>query len=379
MKKIILFLIIVSCAYSCKNNKSEIDKNQSYIINGVVKDVQNGELYIQVLNTAEPKPDTIKILNGKFNYTGKSIAPELAIIVLAASDKKINGKNIVMFFNEPGSTINITIDSAAKEKFDITGSKTNDEFKQFKANNLERIEEKEKKAFENVNPMNISNPKTMDSLMKLAQDIQQEKKDAIINYITAHKNSIVGVAYAYLLSSQESDTKFIQSAYNAANSSVQNSFYGTEIKKKIDAVSKTDIGAAAADFTTNDEDGKLIKLSDFYKGKKLVLIDFWASWCGPCRKENPNVVKAYNKFHSKGFEVLGVSLDEDKKDWKDAIKRDNLTWMQVSDLKGWESQIARLYNVTAIPTNFLIDGNGKIIATNLRGEELEIKLAQLLK
>lgn len=151
------------------------------------------------------------------------------------------------------------------------------------------------------------------------------------------------------------------------------------MKKKLDAVSKTEIGATAPDFTAPDMDDKSIKLSNFYKGKKLVLIDFWASWCGPCRRENPNIVKAYAQYHSKGFQIIGVSLDENKKEWQDAITKDNLTWTHVSDLKGWACEAAKLYNVSGIPMNFLIDGSGKILATNLRGAELEGKLKDLLK
>lgn len=123
--------------------------------------------------------------------------------------------------------------------------------------------------------------------------------------------------------------------------------------------------------------GKLIKLSDF-KGK-LVLIDFWASWCGPCRKEMPNVIKIYSKFKNKGFEIYGVSLDQDKEKWMEAITKDGINWPQVSDLKYWDNVAARIYNVQGIPYTVLIDKDGKIIAKNLRGQELEKKIAEVLK
>ena len=124
-------------------------------------------------------------------------------------------------------------------------------------------------------------------------------------------------------------------------------------------------------------DGKTVTLSS-YKGK-YVLVDFWASWCGPCRGENPNVLAAYNKFKSKNFTILGVSLDENKDAWKKAVDKDGLPWTHVSDLKGWKSDAAAIYSVHSIPANFLIDPTGKIIAKSLRGAELDSKLAELLK
>ncbi|MGI4806343.1 MAG: peroxiredoxin family protein, partial [Janthinobacterium lividum] len=135
----------------------------------------------------------------------------------------------------------------------------------------------------------------------------------------------------------------------------------------------------APDFTQNDPEGKPISLSSF-KGK-YVLLDFWASWCGPCRQENPNVVKVYNQYKNKNFTVLGVSLDRPngKDAWLKAIKDDGLTWNHVSDLQFWNNQVAKLYSIQSIPGNFLIDPTGKIIAKDLRGEELEQKLAQLIK
>ena len=136
------------------------------------------------------------------------------------------------------------------------------------------------------------------------------------------------------------------------------------------------VGTKATELSYKDPNGKEISLSSL-KGN-IILLDFWASWCGPCRQENPNVVKVYQQFHSKGFEILGVSLDRTKDDWLKAIKDDNLTWLHVSDLQYWQSAAARLYGVNAIPQSFLLDKDGKIIAKGLRGDQLAKKLAEVL-
>jgi thiol-disulfide isomerase/thioredoxin len=149
-----------------------------------------------------------------------------------------------------------------------------------------------------------------------------------------------------------------------------------EEEKKLAAA--TAEGGLAPDLEFTDPNGKLIKLSSL-RGK-VVLLDFWASWCGPCRRENPSVVAAYNKFKDKGFDIYSVSLDQDKAKWISAIAQDGLVWKShVSDLKGWQSQAAAKYGVQGIPAQFLLDKDGKIIAKNLRGEELSRRLAEVLK
>jgi len=152
-----------------------------------------------------------------------------------------------------------------------------------------------------------------------------------------------------------------------------------EIAKEREVNKKTGVGAQYTDIALNTPEGKLIRVSDFVTKNKVTMIDFWASWCGPCRQEMPNVIKAYNEYKDKGFAVVGVSLDSDKEAWKGAIQKLGIPWAQMSDLKGWQSAGAALYNVRSIPATILIDQNGKIIAKDLRGEELEAKLKEILK
>ncbi|MBD0368365.1 MAG: TlpA family protein disulfide reductase, partial [Flavisolibacter sp.] len=160
------------------------------------------------------------------------------------------------------------------------------------------------------------------------------------------------------------------------DNSVRNSSLGKAVAENIAFNKVGAVGTEALNFTQNDVNGQPVSLSSF-RGK-YVLIDFWASWCKPCRMENPNVVKAYQKFSNKNFTILGVSLDQEKEPWIKAIEKDKLSWTQVSDLKFWSNEVAVLYHVQGIPQNFLVDPNGKIVAKNLRGQELEAKLCELL-
>jgi len=173
------------------------------------------------------------------------------------------------------------------------------------------------------------------------------------------------------------DPSELEPLYNGLSQNLKDMEGGKMIEKSIQTLKPIELGAVAPDFTQNDVNGNPVSLSSF-RGK-YVLIDFWASWCGPCRQENPNVVKAYNKFKSKNFTILGVSLDKaDAKDnWIAAIKTDSLTWTQVSDLNFWNNKVAILYAVQSIPHNFLIDPNGKIIAKDLRGSDLDAKLTEI--
>lgn len=159
--------------------------------------------------------------------------------------------------------------------------------------------------------------------------------------------------------------------------SLQTGKYGQSVSQYIRSQKLSGIGEMADDFSQGDVDGKAIKLSSF-RGK-YVLVDFWASWCGPCRAENPNVVKAFNKYKGKNFTILSISLDDDKNRWLHAIKQDGLNWTHVSDLHGWSNEVAVQYGIRSIPSNFLVDPQGRIIARNLRGSALEDKLGEILK
>jgi peroxiredoxin len=199
---------------------------------------------------------------------------------------------------------------------------------------------------------------------------------AIDKFITEKKSSPLSAFVLVVTSELEQDFAILEKRYNSLSPEFQKGFYGKIVKQQIDESKVGAIGSEAIAFTQNDTIGKPVSL-DSFRGK-YVLLDFWASWCKPCRMENPNVVAAYHKFKSKNFTVLGVSLDRAKEPWLEAIKADQLAWTQVSDLKFWQNEVAMKYKVQGIPQNFLIGPDGKIVGKNLRGPQLESKLCELL-
>ena len=208
---------------------------------------------------------------------------------------------------------------------------------------------------------------------------KQQRGVDIGQYIRQHPASLVAAYVLYRDFSYRLTPEQIQEHIALLNEPLQKTVYVDILRdfaKTLDAVS---VGKQAPDFSAATPDGGILSLKEVLAQNKYVLIDFWASWCGPCRRENPNVVRAYQTFHDKGFTVLGVSLDKSKEAWLKAIASDGLTWQHVSDLKFWASEPAQLYGVRVIPSNFLVDSTGKIVARNLRGEDLTAFLKEVLE
>ncbi|MBC7849278.1 MAG: TlpA family protein disulfide reductase [Chitinophagaceae bacterium] len=218
--------------------------------------------------------------------------------------------------------------------------------------------------------------KREDTLMIQYTAAFEKVKKTIDDFIATKKSSPVAPFVLLVTSEIEQDITAVERRYNLLAPAQQQGFYGKILKGQIADSRIGAVGTDALTFVQNDTMGRPIALSSF-KGK-YVLIDFWASWCKPCRIENPNVVAAYNRFKSKNFTVLGVSLDRSKEPWIKAIHDDELKWTHVSDLQYWNNAVAQLYKVEGIPQNFLVDPNGKIVGKNLRGEQLHEKLCELL-
>jgi peroxiredoxin len=219
-----------------------------------------------------------------------------------------------------------------------------------------------------------------DSIDAASRLISAQQKDTVKAFIKKHPSSIVSAwAMTRFLIFDPEDALAMRTLYNKLSPALYKTSYGKQIKERLAIGRMLAVGQPAPGFTQNDTSGNPISLKDF-KGK-YVLVDFWASWCGPCRAENPNVVAAYNKYNGKNFTILSVSLDRPgaKDAWLTAIHKDSLVWTHVSDLKFWDNAVSKLYGVNSVPANFLIDPAGKIVAKDLHDEKLQSTLEDILK
>jgi len=357
---------------------------QSYTIKGSVSSIKEPvKVFLTYKVKGERMIDSTIMKNGKFLFRGTVGAPKEAHIVVKHNnlppDPTTRPVEDILPFLIEDRTITIAAKDSIKNAV-ITGSQTNDD--NVKINALLKPYYSKydvlNKEFREQSPGKQKDSAYIASLDQRASEIQKEIISVKMKYVKANPGRYMALMAFNSTLPPEFDAIAAEKEFNALDPAIRKSDLGLELQARIAKVKKTQDGAEAPDFTQLDVNGKPVKLSDF-RGK-YVLLDFWASWCGPCRRENPNVVKAYQTYKDKGFTVLGVSLDRDgdRDKWLAAIEKDGLPWTQVSDLKAWENEAAKLYEVNAIPMNFLIDPNGKIIAKYLRGAALEETLEKVL-
>lgn len=375
MKQIWMAALLITTAIACKNDKETKSSGEglpagSLTVKGEVTGIDTGILEILSVAGEAQKPDTIRLDKGKFSYTTTLKEP----VQMAIRKPGQKGEELV-FFADPGE-ITVTTNSDSLWTGTIKAGKSQEIYKEAE-DSIKVIMAKGKQLYENyINAQKNQDGAAMQQIEQEFMGIQQQAEKFAISFSKKHNNSVIAPYLGMMYLAEEGKQGQLKNLYDTLTAAVKASFFGKKIGDVVRASEGSSVGAKAVDFTLPDVNGKPVSLSS-YKGK-YVLIDFWASWCGPCRQENPNVVKAYNSFKSKGFDVLGVSLDRDKEDWTKAIAKDNLTWTHVSDLKYWDNEVAKLYGVQAIPANFLLDKEGNIIGKNLRGEALEAKLKEVM-
>lgn len=343
---------------------------------------------IVIYNRATATHDSAVIKDGKFEFVLKFQEPSLYMFYSQFELKTKGGYSpYAILVTEPG-TISISADAESFSNTKVAGAKENDLYKNYSAKGTKASQKIMKELYTKYGEAFVNNrkPDTSDSRYKqLIQDYtklsEANQKVQVENLKQFIKKNPQSFASLFLLNnySTSMESGELEALYVSLSNKYKDTKVGKSIASVIEAKKITAIGKIAPDFSQADTSGIAVKLSDF-RGK-YVLIDFWASWCGPCRAENPNLVKTFNTYKDKGFTVLGVSLDQPgKKDaWLGAIHKDNLTWTQVSDLKFWDNEVAVLYGIKGIPANLLLDKDGKIIAKDLRGADLDNKLAEVFE
>lgn len=353
---------------------------QKYTINGTIGKVQlPATAYAVYQESGRMKFDSAAVQpDGRFMIQGIVSAPMKAYVMIAPAGEKLFSRpspDQIGVYLENGNIAFSTPDSMFRAK--VGGTPLNTD--QQEMVNMQAPFVKKEAALLAASRKVEGNAKEEAKNQQLLKEMMTAKAQAEENFIKNHPNSLVSLNLLRVSFRPESDAAKANTLFSSLSPEIRASKAGAAYLSSIGKATLLDVGSMAPDFTLQNTKGEDISLSSF-KGK-YVLIDFWASWCIPCRQENPNVVKNYGQFKSKNFTILGVSLDggdDARKNWTDAIAKDGLNWEQVSDLRGWGSYAVQLFHVNAVPANFLVDPTGKIIAKNLRGEALGEKLAAIL-
>src|SRR5690554_6810094 len=379
MKKLLLLSVAAILMFSCNKTTS------GYQITGIIDQVEDGEK--AVLEITSEQGTTIIystiVKNGTFEFNGQTDEIQVGYIQIG----EVLAKIPFVLENEK-----ITL-KAYKDSIQASvqgGSYNNKEF--YKTNQhfftqSKKIQQFEQDNIEDLRAIMIERDTTGRSgLIKEYEELQKSFKNYMMDYSSNHPKSYLSVVMlSQLLGDPETDIEKVKNNFDALAPEIKATSVAKRTEEHIQTVlerlenlKSTEVGQIAPDFSAPDPEGNVVSLKESLG--KITLIDFWASWCGPCRVENPNVVALYNEFHDKGLNIIGVSLDREdhKEKWLEAIATDKLTWTQVSNLQYWQDPIAKQYNVQSIPATFLLDADGKIIAKNLRGAALRAKVAEVL-
>jgi len=364
MKKISFLLVIITVLMAACSSAPH------FIVKGKIEGSDSITFYLQKRDAGKTLTiDSAISKKGSFTMTGIIEYPQLVSLVAGNTKKRTS-----LYLENSEITVTGRLDSLYKAV--IKGSKTQDEYNSFVDSNKPLSDKYSKTYIEYQAASQAGNVARVAELEKQADSIQNMMKNLQKGFIKNNPASYVTPTILGNLS-YEMEAPEIEAAINGLDSTIAKIPQIVILKERVAVMKAVAIGQKAPDFTMNDVNGNPVTLSSKF-GPKLLLIDFWAAWCGPCRRENPNVVKVYGEFHKKGFDVFGVSLDQKKEDWLKAIADDKLTWTHVSDLQYWSNAAAKKYAVNSIPANFLLDETGTIIGKNLRGDDLLNKVKEVL-
>jgi len=361
----IVIVLFAGFFSSCENEKSKTN----YTIDLTVSNAADITAYLIKRRDGEMiKFDSVKLVDGKGSFSGNIGLPEFYYISLEGIRAYIG------VFTEEGQ-IAVKVDANKPNEPEVSGSLSQQTYDDFN----ESMSGFDIRARGIVDLYNQAREAGDEEKMKEAEAayevVDTEKADFVTVFVNQNSASVVA-AYLVMRNTYRYDVDELDAFVKGFDPSISSSFYVEYLTERVATLKRVAVGQPFVDFEMVDTEGNAVSVSSVAKGKYL-LIDFWAAWCRPCRAENPNVVIAYNKFHEKGFDVLGVSFDEDHAKWVEAIEQDGLQWTQISDLKGWGSAAGKMYGIQSIPQNVLLNTEGIIIEKNLRGEDLQKKLEEI--
>jgi peroxiredoxin len=360
MKKFFFLILAVTPILTIAQQKKKsspavaeksIKNNAEYIISGVVEGYEDGTT-VDLLNGNNRMPETTTTISkGKFSLKGHVESPDFKLLTFNKSSA------FVLLFLD-NSNITITLKKDELDKAIVTGSNSHQDFMEYS---------------------NVAKPyEPLFQQQSITDQAAAQKCITVLtDFIDNKRSSFISPLAIYRIHQLNSDADMMERLFSLLTPEVKSSSIGNYIAQQITDSKKDPMGKVIPDFELPDVNGNMVNIKSF-RGK-FVLVDFWASWCGPCRGENPNVVTAYNKYKDRNFTVLGISLDKSKDPWLEAIKKDGLVWQHISDLKGWSNAVAQQFGIQSIPQNFLLDPSGVVIGKNLRGEDLEQKLESVIK